>query len=251
MPDRDTAAPGAVDWLTGEVGDLRQTLAAAAQRVDVGRGVALFEPGVSPTGLWQILEGAVDLIVADGAERIGVQRLGVGACFGEEASLSDTPHPFGARAAAACVVTVVRPAVLRAILTRQPDWWPAFYRLAGRNLVTLLAARMEVAARPSASRLARRLLTLADGFGVVLISKAALAECLGLTRVTVQRHLAAFARRGIIESGYRRVILRDRSALRRIAEGGRAVTGHTPPVMDARAQAACRAVFAASLRYPV
>jgi CRP-like cAMP-binding protein len=219
LSDRDTAAAEAADWLTGEIDDLRQTLAAAARTMEIGRGAALFEPGESPTGLWRIIKGAVDLIVADGSEEISVQRLGVGACVGEEASLSDTPHPFGARAATDCVVSVVRPPVLRAILTREPEWWPAFYRLAGRNLVTLLAARMELAAQPSASRLARRLLTLADGFGVVHSSKVALAECLGLTRVTVQRHIAAFARRGIIESGYRRVILRDRSALRRIAEG--------------------------------
>jgi CRP-like cAMP-binding protein len=218
--DLDAAKREGGGWLGGEIEELRDRLSAAAVRRDVARGVALFGAGDPPSGLWRVLNGAVNLVIRNGQDEIAVYRLGVGACLGEEASLSNTPHPFGARAAMDSVASVVAPSALRAILSERPDWYPAFYRLARRNLLTLLRARVEVAALPSDRRLARRLLALADAGGVVRASKTELADFLGLTRVTVQRLLKDLADAGAIESRYRRVVVRDGEALRRIAEEG-------------------------------
>ena len=104
-------------------------------------------------------------------------------------------------------------------VAERPDLCPAFYRLARLNLLTLLEARVELAALPSDDRLARRLLAQADDDGVVRASQSELADFLALTRVSGQRLLEALGDAGAIESRYRRVVVRDREALRRIAEG--------------------------------
>jgi hypothetical protein len=53
---------------------------------------------------------------------------------------------------------------------------------------------------------------------VVRLSQQAIGEMIGVTRKTVNAHLAAFERDQLITASYNRIILRDVAGLRRVAE---------------------------------
>ncbi|HUA90733.1 MAG TPA: helix-turn-helix domain-containing protein, partial [Steroidobacteraceae bacterium] len=63
-------------------------------------------------------------------------------------------------------------------------------------------------------------LLMAGGGGapVVPLGQQAIGEMIGVTRKTVNAHLAAFERARLLETGYNRIVLRDVEGLRRIAE---------------------------------
>lgn len=55
--------------------------------------------------------------------------------------------------------------------------------------------------------------------GVLHINQEALGEMIGLTRKTVNQHLSAFERAGLIQIGYGQITICDAAALHHIAEG--------------------------------
>lgn len=69
-------------------------------------------------------------------------------------------------------------------------------------------------------RLAARLLAAAEGLGSteIMLSQELLGELTGLTRKTVNHHLGALERAGLIKAGYGRISICNSAELRRVAE---------------------------------
>lgn len=97
----------------------------------------------------------------------------------------------------------------------------------GLRLNDTQARVMEMSTEPVERRLAHALLRLADRAGVPVahgteigfpISRQDLAELTGTTLHTVSRIMSAWEERALVEGGRRRVVLRDRGALARLAE---------------------------------
>jgi CRP-like cAMP-binding protein len=53
---------------------------------------------------------------------------------------------------------------------------------------------------------------------MVRLSQQAIGEMIGVTRKTVNGHLAAFERARLIKASYNRIILEDMEGLRRLAD---------------------------------
>jgi CRP-like cAMP-binding protein len=94
------------------------------------------------------------------------------------------------------------------------------------QLIGLLCARLrdvigrleETTFLPSAIRLARRILVLATDYGTeVRVSQEELASLTGVTRETVNRHLQAWKRRGVISLARGRLVIQKIDELRLLA----------------------------------
>jgi CRP/FNR family transcriptional regulator, cyclic AMP receptor protein len=84
-------------------------------------------------------------------------------------------------------------------------------------------ALAELIGLPPRQRLASRLLIMASAppgatQPVVRLSQQAIGEMIGVTRKTVNAHLAAFERDQLITARYNRIILRDVAGLQRVAD---------------------------------
>ena len=115
-------------------------------------------------------------------------------------------------------VLMITDAGLDAAAREEPDLWRRVNELVYRQLeqMTRLAAHLLV--QTPAGRVALRLLQFAEDDRLA-INQSDLAETTGLSRKTVNAHLAAFERMGAIERGYRLIRLRDRAALEAIVRG--------------------------------
>jgi CRP/FNR family transcriptional regulator, cyclic AMP receptor protein len=105
--------------------------------------------------------------------------------------------------------------------------WPTLWRALAASAYSYtrrtVRALAELISLPPRQRLASRLLIMgAAPCGrdepVVHLSQQAIGEMIGVTRKTVNAHLAAFERDQLIKASYNRIILRDIEGLRRVAE---------------------------------
>jgi CRP-like cAMP-binding protein len=114
-------------------------------------------------------------------------------------------------------VLLIADDALAKVAQAEPGLWRAINELVYAQLeeTTRLAARLLVLG--PAGRVAIRLLQYADG-NRVAVSQADLAEMTGLSRKTVNGHLAAFERAGAIGRGYRAITVRDHAMLERLAD---------------------------------
>ena len=80
--------------------------------------------------------------------------------------------------------------------------------------VRLLSHQVDqMAFRPAQWRVARYLLSLADGDDSLQCSQDDIADSVSVSRVTVSRILNDLSRRGLVELGYRRIQILNRPGL--------------------------------------
>jgi len=126
------------------------------------------------------------------------------------------------------VICTITPDELRRLIERYP--------VIGVNVIRHLSRRLQVAERELEAmayqrvdqRLARKLLDLAQRFGVstlrgtligARLTQQELAEMIGTTRETLAHTLADFRRRGLLDTAHHQVVVRDAERLAEIAEG--------------------------------
>ena len=126
------------------------------------------------------------------------------------------------------VICTITPDELRRLIEHHP--------LIGVNVIRYLSRRLQVAERELEAmayqrvdqRLARKLLDLAQRFGVstlrgtlieARLTQQELAEMIGATRETLAHTLADFRRQGLLDTGHHQVVIRDAERLAKIAEG--------------------------------
>ena len=129
----------------------------------------------------------------------------------------------------AAVICTITPDELRSLIERYP--------IIAVNIITYLSRRLQEAERGLEAmayervgqRLARKLVALAARFGAATargtvigarLTQQELAEMIGTTRETLAHTLGDFRRRGLLDTGNHRVVIRDAEALIRLAEGG-------------------------------
>ncbi len=183
------------------------------------RGQWVYSQGDTGTGLCAVLSGALRLEVALKGERdvlIGLVRAPM--ILGQTQRHGGGPRIVTARANMPSRVLMITDAGLDAAAREEPDLWRRVNELVYRQLeqMTRLAAHLLV--QTPAGRVALRLLQFAEEDRLT-INQSDLAETTGLSRKTVNAHLAAFERMGAIERGYRLIRLRDRAALEAIVRG--------------------------------
>jgi CRP-like cAMP-binding protein len=129
----------------------------------------------------------------------------------------------------AAVICTITPDELRRLVERYP--------IIGVNIITFLSRRLLEAERELEAmayqrvgqRLARKLIDLAQRFGVETVrgtliqarlTQQELAEMIGTTRETLAHTLADFRRRELLDTAHHQVVIRDAERLAELAEEG-------------------------------
>jgi CRP/FNR family cyclic AMP-dependent transcriptional regulator len=127
------------------------------------------------------------------------------------------------------VICTITPDELRRLVERYP--------IIGVNIISFLSRRLQEAERELEAmayqrvgqRLARKLIDLAQRFGVATLrgtliqarlTQQELAEMIGTTRETLAHTLADFRRRDLLDTAHHQVVIRDAERLAEVAEEG-------------------------------
>lgn len=192
-------------------------------------GALLFSKGDEADGLLAVAGGQVRISVLSAAgKEILLNLLGPGAIFGEIGLLDGRPRTANAVAKGPLDVVLLRRRDFLPLLDQSPDL--------SRHIVALLCERLrwtsalieDAAFLDLEGRLAKRLLLMADTYGRtvpggvridVRISQQDLGQMVDASREKVNRRLHGLRQRGAIEIDDGHVVITDRHALERLANG--------------------------------
>ncbi len=160
---------------------------------------------------------------AAGNRNVLIGHCEAGAVLGHATRFSGGPRLVTAVCAEPSVLLAVSERGLEDVALRWPTLWRALALSAYSYTRRTVRALAELIALPPRQRLASRLLIMGvpaveHGPAVVRLSQQAIGEMIGVTRKTVNGHLAAFERAQLIKASYNRIVLRDLDGLRRIAD---------------------------------
>jgi CRP/FNR family transcriptional regulator/CRP/FNR family cyclic AMP-dependent transcriptional regulator len=211
--------------------DELQALAALCRPRTFERGEVLFHEGDPTCGLYILQSGQVKIVLIDpdGEETI-LHVQGRGECLGELSLVDGEPR-------SATVVALDRVEALAlyredflALLDQQPCVERAVARALAAMVRRLSGHVQDVTALDVSTRLAKKLLELADRHGepsddgiriAVPLTQRDLARMLGLTRASVNKHLSALEGEGVLTAHREGIVLHKPDVLRgRLAEHG-------------------------------
>ncbi len=213
----------ACDWLRSEPEALIEALLARGHLVTLPAGAWAQAEGDGQRGLVVVVSGLVHVYCqASGQRNVLIGHCEAGAVLGHATRFSGGPRLVTAVCASEAVLLSVPERGLEEVATRFPTLWRALAVSAYGYTRSTVRALAELIALPPRQRLAARLLIMGApsagrGRPVVRLTQQAIGEMIGVTRKTVNAHLAAFERAQLISAGYQQVVLRDVEGLRRIA----------------------------------
>lgn len=212
-----------VPTLAGLPRDDLLDLAASARRRSYAQGQIIFHRDDPGSSLHIVEKGEVRVILpSPEGEEVTLALLGPGDFFGELCLLDAGPRSATTIALKATETLVVERERFVQWLQSHPAAAIAILAAMGRRLRAADELVGELAFLDVHSRLARKLLDLAgpalEGEQVELhFSQVELANMVGVTRESVNKHLRFFKKRGAIEVYRRRIVLRSVDYLRRFA----------------------------------
>ncbi len=203
----------------------RRALAAAANRRRFGRGEAIFHKDERGESLYIIEEGSVRIYLPSpqGAD-LTLAVLGAGDFFGEMALLDGGPRSASATALRETATLVLGRADFTAVLQSRPQSAMAVLAAVAQRLREADEMAGDLAFLDVGGRVAKKLLELAAAHGVqrpegtlleLPLTQEGLANMVGVTRESVNRHLSTLRRQGVIAREGRRFLIRDAEGLRR------------------------------------
>jgi len=194
-------------------------------------GEVLFLKGQAGDALYGVLSGHVRIStsVPSGREVV-LTTMGPGQVFGEIALLDGGPRTADAAAITRTELLVVRRSALLRLLEREPKLAVGLLRLVCERVRRVSGQVEDAALLDLPSRLAKQLLAMAERHGEpsneglrvrLQPSQSELGHTLGTSRVTINKHLQRWRRRGWVALARGEVLIRDRAALKRLAEDSR------------------------------
>jgi CRP/FNR family cyclic AMP-dependent transcriptional regulator len=195
---------------------LRTHLQQIGTPIRLHRGRIIYLQGQPPQFLYYLVRGQVRsfLLSDDGAERT-LALYGAGSVFGEASFFDEEPRMSSAAAVTDCdIVAVSREQILQ-LFQQKPDMALAMLKYISQT-VRLLSDQVDHITFLSADqRLIRTLLSLAEEDNTLTITQDALADAVGVSRVTVSRCLRRLSAAGLIRTGYGCTEILDRASLAR------------------------------------
>ena len=200
----------------------RETLRIGHQ-VSLAKGQRLFSRGDDGSTMFIVVTGMIEISVSSAEGRkVALNLLGPAACFGEISMLDGKPRTADAFATIPTELFGLSREPFLAAAMKHPELALALAVLLGDRLRWVSDTVEDYALLPLDRRLARRLLVLFDRFGgtgnLLTISQSDLADFAGATRESTNRQLVAWQKRGWISMLRKSIELRDREALRKLAE---------------------------------
>jgi len=214
----------ACEWLRGEPPALAEALVASGRLLHLSAGEWAQTEGDEHRGLVVVVRGVVHVSCqAAGNRNVLIGHCEAGAVLGHATRYSGGPRLVTAVCAEPSVLLAVSERALENVATQWPTLWRALALSAYSYTRRTVRALAELISLPPRQRLASRLLIMAstaagDAAPVVRLSQQAIGEMIGVTRKTVNGHLAAFERARLITASYNRIVLSDVQGLRRLAD---------------------------------
>jgi CRP/FNR family cyclic AMP-dependent transcriptional regulator len=204
-------------WFRHQPPALQAALIDKGRIVTLLKGRWLHSEGDLSGGLWAVLSGAMRLEVTVGPDRsVLLNIVGAGVVAGQTLG-GGGPRIATVRAAEDSALMLISDAALQQIAAIHPAVWRAVSELLYRQLERTAHLAAEALSLTPRARIAARLLAIAraDGVGTAAatLTQADLAEMTGLSRKSVNGHLLALQRQGVVQLVYRGVEVLDRSRL--------------------------------------
>ena len=199
-------------------------LVALSRKRSLGRNESLFVEGDAAAGLYVMIRGRVKVFKSSskGREQT-LMIMGAGEPVGEVAVLSGETYPASAETLERSEVLYVPRQVFLNMVAREPE--------VAMRLLAALSARLrsfatlieDLSLREVGGRLAAYLLSLdmrgqANEVVELELSRTQLAATVGTVPETLSRAFQQLNRAGAVETHGRKIVIRDRGALQRMAE---------------------------------
>jgi CRP/FNR family cyclic AMP-dependent transcriptional regulator len=220
-------------WYRGLPVELQDRLLAGASLRPLAAEERIFLRGDPPSGLFAVLDGGVRVTsMAAGGKEALLTLIEPPSWFGEIAVFDGLERTHDAIAEGETTVLQVPQSALDTILAAEPRYWRDLALLMAHKLRLLFVVLEEASALPIAVRLARRLLSMAEGYGewhdrqsrVVEVKQEQLAAMLSTSRQTANQVLKRLEAKKIIRLTYGEIEILDHNGLRHEAQadGGEA-----------------------------
>lgn len=187
----------------------------------VDRGKVFYRPGEMGEILFLLKKGRVQLyrISPDGKKLI-LDTLEAGAVFGEMSLIGQRMHNAFAEAIETCLICVMSRADLERLVADKPKVALRMLETTGQRLQEAEARLEDMAFKTVPARLASLFLRLSREHDteIVGMTHQELADTVGTYRETATQILNDFKRRGLIDTGRKRIKLLDLEGLRLLAE---------------------------------
>ncbi len=177
-------------------------------------GQLVYLQGASPDCFYYLVSGSVRSFISTpaGEERVlAVHR--AGDLMGEASFFDGCPRVTSAMALEDCRILSVNREQLDAAFQRHPELALPMLQYLART-VRLLSDHVGASSLPALQRIARWLLSQPAGpDGDLRVTHEGIGQAVGLSRVTVSRVLGELATQGLVELGYRSMVVLDREGL--------------------------------------
>lgn len=218
----DLAILEADSWFGQIPPERRALLLEEAQVRSVAAGAVLYAVGDPPNGLWATLDGQVRL---KGYPSAGLELLALvlqpGSWFGEVSTLDGLARASDAIAFGAARVIHLPLAAFARAAAATPELYRDVSLLVCRHQRVTLSFIAQTVAQPPRVRLASLLAGASRaGRGVLQIRQEDLATMVGVSRQTLNRHLNALERDGIVALAYAEIAVLDLPRLLALCVGG-------------------------------
>lgn len=199
----------------GLAADEMSVIAGRVPMATCRRGQLLYAPGETGEALFILKAGHVRLyrLAADGRKLV-LATLAPGTVFGEMAVVGQSMTDSFAEAIDECVVCIMSRVDIEQVMLEYPSVAVQMVRLLSSRLHEAEDKLEQMAFTPVPERVARLLLTLAQGGEVAGYSHQELADMIGTSRETVSRALVELKTAGIVDVDRRCVRLLHVEALR-------------------------------------
>ena len=185
-------------------------------------GKIFYMPEDTGEVLFLLKKGRVQLYrIAPNGKKLIVATLGPGAIFGEMSLVGQGMHNTFAEAVDECVLCVMSRSDVARLMREKPEVAFRFVEAMGTRLTQLEEQLEDIAFKSIPARLSNLLLELTSpqsGNVVAGYTHQDFSEMLGTYRETITQTLNDFKAEGLIDIGRKKVVLRDESRLRTLAE---------------------------------
>jgi CRP/FNR family transcriptional regulator, cyclic AMP receptor protein len=189
-------------------------------------GQAVCKQGEKPDGLYAVLEGAVLLKSVQWGHEFALSRMEPPTWFGEASVFDQRPRTHDAIAEERSICLYVNHDYIQEHMNESATFVRELGESLANKLRMLVIGLSEMAALPLGIRVARRLLSIAEGYGTrdevaprrIAIRQEQLASMLAVSRQTVNQALKDLEARGAVRLAYGEIEIVDVPALKAAAQ---------------------------------
>lgn len=181
------------------------------------KGEIIYRQGDFATTFCYLKKGRVSVFMTsvDGMERT-LNTASKGELLGEGAFFDKKPRVSSARAVTDCEVIMIDEQMLTVLFSKHPRLAFELLEILA-NRIRLLSSQLDSMTFLQADERIARLLLQSEKNGCVRLSHEEIGLAVGVSRVTVSKVLGRFSANGDILTAYRKIIIKNRSRLEKMA----------------------------------